>query len=230
MKQTPSYSVLLFDVDGTLLDYSRCAAMAIDRTADKMKLTLPPTAHEDFFSVNADLWRRSERVEIDRYRLYAMRFQMLFDAWKIKADGVAFEKVYQQEMGKTHVPVDGAADLLSYLYGKYTLCVASNANLAFQCERLRCAGFLGYFSKFFCADTPGEEKPTARFFDNCLAAFPGIDRRRVLMIGDSPTADVEGAEGVGIDACWIDPGHIRHTFLHPPHYRVKCLAEIRDLL
>lgn len=230
MKQTPSYSVLLFDVDGTLLDFHRCAALAMDRAADGMKITLPATAHDDFLRLNAELWRRLERGEIDRPELYGMRFRLLFAEWGIPCDGEAFEAAFHRGLGETHVQVDGAVDLLSNLYGKYILCVASNANPAFQCERLRRAGLFDYFSKIFCSDRPGEGKPNACFFENCLAAFPDVDRRRVLMIGDSPTADVEGAEGVGIDTCWIDHGHSGHAFLHPPHYRVKCLAEIRDLL
>lgn len=230
MKQTPEYTILLFDVDGTLLDFHRCAALAMDKAADSIGISLPPTAHEDFCRLNAELWRRLERGEFDRKELYAMRFCLLSDEWGIPFDGAAFDAAFQRGLGETHVHVEGAADLLSYLRGKYTLCVASNANHAFQCERLRRAGFLDCFSQVFCSDRPGEGKPNACFFENCLAAFPDTDRRKVLMIGDSPTADIEGAESAGIDACWIDPGHIPFSFVHPPHYRVESLAELKEML
>lgn len=230
MKQIPKYTVLLLDVDGTLLDFRPCSAMALEKAAASLGVTLPPSAGEDFRRLNAALWQRLEGGEFDRGHLYGIRFDLLSEQWGIPFDGKRFDAAFQSALGETHVPMEGAADLLSYLHGEYTLCVASNANSDFQCGRLRRAGFLGYFSHIFCSDRPGEDKPNARFFENCLSALPGTDRRQVLMIGDSPTADVEGAEGAGIDTCWIDPGHIPFSFVHPPHYRVESLAELKEML
>ena len=224
------YSVILLDVDGTLLDFRLCAAEAMAQAAAACGISLPPEANDTFHTVNDELWRRLERGELTRDRLYAIRFTRLFEVLSVDYDGPTFEGVFHRFLETTAVPVEGAADLLAYLRERYTLCVASNARPAQQLQRLQRAGMAEAFAHFFCTDKPEQGKPNARFFDECLAALGGVDKRQVLMIGDSPTADIEGAGNAGIDACWFDPGRIPYTFRHPPLYRVEALRDIRRIL
>ena len=64
--------------------------------------------------------------------------------------------------------VDGAVDLLEYLYPKYRLFVASNAIYEVQMKRLNNTGMIKYFEKLFISEKIGHEKPTKEYFDCCF--------------------------------------------------------------
>ena len=71
------YSVILLDVDGTLLDFRLCAAEAMAQAAAACGLSLPPEANDTFHAVNDELWRRLERGEEPRRRDAAERVDVL---------------------------------------------------------------------------------------------------------------------------------------------------------
>ena len=59
------------------------------------------------------------------------------------------EKEFRRLLHLTAVPVEGAEELLEYLYKKdYCLCAASNGPYEQQINRLKSAGMLKYIDKF----------------------------------------------------------------------------------
>lgn len=57
-----------------------------------------------------------------------------------------------------------------------------------------------WVTEVFVSSERGTTKATGELFEVMLAAHPGIDRHRVLHIGDNEKADVRGAELVGVRA------------------------------
>ena len=51
---------------------------------------------------------------------------MIFEYLGISADGIAFEKYFQECLFESAIPENGAMELVKYLHSKYILCVASN--------------------------------------------------------------------------------------------------------
>jgi len=51
----------------------------------------------------------------------------------------------------------------------------------------------------------GVAKPDPRIFDHALAHFGGIDRSRILYVGDSVTMDVAGSTAAGLVPVLVDP-------------------------
>lgn len=49
-------------------------------------------------------------------------------------------------------------------------------------------------------------KPHAPLFTAGLARLPGVDRRKVVMIGDQLVTDIRGANGVGLDSVFVETG------------------------
>jgi putative hydrolase of the HAD superfamily len=70
----------------------------------------------------------------------------------------------------------------------------------------------------------GVEKPHPRIFEAALEAA-GVDPAAVLLIGDDPVADVEGARAVGMRAVLYDPGAERSE-----NGVVRRLLDLPDLL
>ena len=108
------------------------------------------------------------------------------------------------------IPEKGALELLEYLSGKYTLCVASNGPCLQQINRLKKSGMLPYFSDLFVSEEIGSSKPNAQFFRTCAARLnqklgQTIRPREMMMIGDSLSSDMAGAIAFGMQTCFYNP-------------------------
>ena len=55
------------------------------------------------------------------------------------------------------------------------------------------------------SDLVGVAKPDPRIFDFALPYFDGIDRARILYVGDSVTMDIGGARAAGLHGVLLDP-------------------------
>ena len=55
------------------------------------------------------------------------------------------------------------------------------------------------------SEVVGVAKPDPKIFDHAAAHFPGIDRRRIVYVGDSVTMDVGGARAAGLHPILLDP-------------------------
>ena len=89
------------------------------------------------------------------------------------------------------------------------------------------AGFLKYFDHVFISDRIGAPKPSEAFFGACRRALEPIPTEQILMIGDSLRADVRGAKGVGMLACWLNP---RGESCEEADFTVTSLKEVCRLL
>ena len=56
----------------------------------------------------------------------------------------------------------------------------------------------------FISDEIGVEKPGIGFFDHVFRVLGPVDRREVMIVGDSLTSDMKGAVQYGIDSCWLN--------------------------
>ena len=58
--------------------------------------------------------------------------------------------------------------------------------------------------KFFISEEIGSKKPDKEFFDIILKEIDVENKDGVLMIGDTLTSDILGANNAGIDSCLVD--------------------------
>lgn len=217
---------VLFDVDNTLMDFNACARAAIEKAFAVWSLPYTDVVFETFDRINEALWRQIERGELTKAEHAKIRWQRIFEALRIDADGPSFEPVFRRCLCDTGVPNDGAVELLERLAGKYTLCVASNAPYEQQVSRLRNSGMLGYFEHLFISERIGYMKPDVRFFEACFAALQEPEKDEVLLVGDSLTADIAGGEAFGIKTCWYDPQGLPCPESSHPTYIVNRFSEM----
>lgn len=84
----------------------------------------------------------------------------------------------------------------------YHLAVVSNA-AGFDDEGKNKMGLLGVIDTWIFSGDVGIEKPDPTIFLHALEKI-GVTAAEALMVGDSLSSDVRGAEAVGIDALLID--------------------------
>ena len=131
----------------------------------------------------------------------------------------------------------GALELVRDLSEKYLLYIVTNGNAVSQRTRLEHSGLLPYVKDVFVSEDAGAAKPDSRYFDYVFSRIPGFRREQALLVGDSLTSDMLGAQNAGIDSLWYFP---QSAQFHPQWeeeakalsitYRAASFGEIRGLL
>ena len=81
--------------------------------------------------------------------------------------------------------------------GAYQLYIVTNGNAVSQMSRLERSGLLPYVQDVFVSEDAGAAKPDVRYFDYAFSRIPGFEKERALLIGDSLTSDMLGAQNTG---------------------------------
>ena len=64
---------------------------------------------------------------------------------------------------------------------------------------------LPYISDAFISEEAGASKPSAEYFDYVFSRIPDAAREDCLLVGDSVSSDIQGANNYGLACCWYNP-------------------------
>lgn len=131
------YKTLLFDIDGTLLDFKKAEDYAMHKTFSDHHLELTSEIFEIYEEINSKLWKDFELGLIDKKTVVYTRFVKLFNELGIEEDGVAFEDEYQWNLAHGAYLIKHAIEILEYLSKKYDLYVVTNGVASTQYNRLK---------------------------------------------------------------------------------------------
>ena len=109
---------VLMDIDDTLLDFGKCAEQAMRIGFAEWGLPYDDSTYATFTRINDGLWLMIERGELTTQQLFQFRWNRIFDALGIQADGAAFEQRFLDLLYETAIPVDGADGDLPLPQGK----------------------------------------------------------------------------------------------------------------
>lgn len=228
----PRFDILLWDVDGTLLDFiaaEKAAVQTLFREFGLGKCT--DEMVERYSRINKEYWERLERGELSKPEILVRRFADFFASEGLDASKAPeFNEQYQVRLGDTVVFCDDSYELLSSLRGRVKQYAVSNGTVVAQTRKLRRSGFDRLLDGVFLSEELGYEKPATEFFDRVFAAIGEPDRERVLIVGDSLTSDITGGNRAGIRTCWYNPkGEPNLTAAHAD-YEIRDLHGILDII
>ena len=90
---------------------------------------------------------------------------------------------------------------------------------------------LGSFGKATSAvNTEPSPKPRKEFFVVFFAALSDVDRNKCILVGDSLTSDMRGAENAGITSCWFNPEKQEKDVDVRTDYEIRRLEELIPIL
>lgn len=225
------YEVLLFDVDGTLLDFDKAEEEGIEGLLKHFNVPVTEENKHSYHVINKRYWEMLERGEITRDRLLGQRFEEFFGGFGITIeDGAEVDELYRKYLNASAVLIDGAIEMLESLKGKYPLYIVSNGVAATQYNRLAKSGLDKYFDGIFISEEANAQKPQIEFFEYCFEKMGRRDVENMLIIGDSLTSDMRGGNNAGIDTMWFNPQGQENTTEVRLNYIVKTLNEIKEML
>lgn len=200
-------TTILWDVDGTLLDFDAAERAAIRALFQKYGLGECTDAMLKRYSeINDGFWERLERGEITKQEVLLGRFTQFFGEYGIDASiAAAFNADYQLKLGDTIVYRDDSFEIVRSLRGKVRQYVVSNGTVAAQTKKLQRSGFDKLMDGVFLSEQLGVEKPNVGFFERVFAAIRPANLSEIMIVGDSLTSDIQGGMNAGIKTCWYNP-------------------------
>ena len=224
------YTWLLFDADGTLLDFAKAERAALIAALAAHGVTADDEIITAYSAINDAIWKQIETGEFDRAQLNRTRFSRLAQRFGFAYDADQLGRDYFARMAEQGHLIDGALELCRALKPRYSLCIVTNGTASVQHGRLDGTPLLACMDGLFISEELGAEKPSPAFFDAVEAAIPGFDRARALVIGDSLTSDIAGGIVAGIDTVWYNPAGKTAPADRTPNYTVANYDELRALL
>lgn len=210
------YPLVIFDLDGTLVD-------SVCDIAEALNLTLQQ-------------WRlpQVDEAAVRQWIGEGVRALTATALRELRA-GVAVDEVMPDMMRNyghclLHHPrvYPGVREALALLQGEgVTMAICTNKPIGFVEPLLEHLGLAGYFSARIGGDSLAERKPSALPLRH-LAEMFGQPPRRCLMVGDSAT-DAAAAQAAGMPLAMVRYGYLRGFDIERAH-AVAAVDDLRELL
>ena len=223
------YTTLLFDADNTLLDFDKAENVALKKVLADYSLPATEENCRKYSEINDALWKRFEKGEIEKSVIKATRFKEFFEFMKVKEgyDPLKVNNTYISYLRDGGYTVEGASELCESLKKKgYDIYIITNGIAMTQARRLKLSGLLPYIEDVFVSETIGFQKPRKEYFDYVLGSVKEKNKEKVLVIGDSLSSDIKGAQNAGLDYIWYN--HRKEEI--PENLSAKAIVcDIREL-
>lgn len=205
--------LLIFDLDGTLIDSKRDLADAVN--AMRLHLGEPPLADQTVYSYVGNgapvLVRRAlpdrEEEEIERGLRYFLEY-------------------YRDHMLDATTLYPGVREALDELLETTVkMAVLTNKPVRFSEHLIKGLGLDGHFFRIYGGNSFGEKKPHPIGIQ-LLMQESGIGRDKTIMVGDS-AVDVLTARNARVQACGVTWGFQPETFADaPPDFTIDQMSEL----
>lgn len=198
---------ILWDVDGTILDFKLAEKEAVKSCFKALKLgEISDSQIESYSLINKKYWERLERGELTKQEVLLGRFKEFFSSIGIdESFAEPFNDLYQVRLGDTISFFPGAMEMLCALKGKVVQCAVTNGTKKAQSIKLKNSGLESVFDKIYISEDIGFDKPDKRFFGYVFADLSGIKKDEIIIVGDSPSGDIAGGINAGIRTCLFCP-------------------------
>lgn len=234
------FDKILWDVDGTLLDFLYSQRVAL--TACLGEIGIPATEEllETYSKINDSYWKQLELGRVTKEQLLTGRFSTFFETCRIEAaDPISFQHSYEERLGQVYKYQENAYEICRFLHGRVKQYVITNGITRVQNNKLKLSGLAAFFDGIFISEQIGTPKPGKEFFDFCMEQIgkdcgEAVEPGTMLIVGDSLTSDIKGGILYGIPTCWYRPetadrdNDIYRSY--KPDYEIDRLEQIMELL
>ncbi len=87
-----------------------------------------------------------------------------------------------------------------------------------------------HFDVIVIAGEIGHSKPHEEYFRHVHESMGNPDKDKVLVVGDSLTADIGGALSFGYKACWYNPDQEKCNLMREPDFTIGHLDQLHAIV
>jgi YjjG family noncanonical pyrimidine nucleotidase len=220
---------ILFDLDGTLIDFIKGEKMAFIDTIKKHMNYIPSDLEcKRFSDINEYYFNEFKEGRMDRKTFHFNRFKEIYEYLKYDGDIINSNDYYINSLKYQAELYDDVLDTLNYLKNKYRLFIATNGMTSVQIKRLEIANINNYFEKNYISEDIGYNKPDIEFFNYIFNDLNDYDKDKYIIIGDRIDSDILGAINSGIKSIYLNREN--NSYDNVPNYVINSLLEIKNIL
>lgn len=225
------FTTLLWDLDGTLLDFLYSQRYAITKCFASLGREITEEQIALYSRVNDSYWKRLELGEVTKEELGIGRFVTFLEKCGIDGvDAAAFRREYEDALGSSFAYIEDSLALCKALQGRVQQYIITNGFPNVQRRKLVLSGFAEVMDGIFISEEIGAAKPQSAFFDYCLEHITEKDRTRLLIVGDSLSSDIKGGVLAGIPTCWFREEGTENPTPYRPDYEISHLHMLEEII
>ncbi len=225
---------LLWDIDNTLLSFDLAERASMTKGFQLFDIDIrDKNALDVYKDINDKHWKMLEKGEKTREEILTGRFEEFFDLYDIDYNDSLvnnFNLFYQEELGKQVFFNDYAKEVLQKLGKNYKQYAVTNGSKVAQTGKLRNSGLDKIFDGVFISEDLGYDKPSKEFFDIVFESIGSKNKDEYILIGDSLTSDMLGANNAGIKNIWYNPKDFDNKASVKVDYTINNLKEVIEIL
>ena len=188
--------LVLFDLDGTLLDRDESVKQFIAAQYDRLNPHLSHIPSIDYVTsfINLDCYGYVWKNKV--YQDLVTEFEITSITWQ------SLLHDYETQFQFHCVPFIGLIEMLDTLKQQgYQLGIITNGRGKFQAKAISGLGIQNYFDAILISEIEQVRKPEAEIFDRAITRLGGTARNSVF-VGDNPEADIMGAKNANLRTIW----------------------------
>lgn len=227
------YKAIIFDLDDTLFDFGASEIIGLEQVyhvhfAGHIE---QGTYTDHYHAINKDLWGKVDLGQLTPKEIKFMRFQQLVERSGLKSvDHMAASLAYETALSESVIWLEGAEEAIEIFKKHAKLGIITNSLTGIQVGKCHRAGVYRWCQCVLISEQVGMAKPDPRIFKLACDNL-GVKPSETLMVGDSLSADYQGAMNVGMDFCWVNPEQKPLPEKYPkPKFEVKLVGELPNLL
>lgn len=234
-----NYKYLIFDVDGTLLDFNWAYSQAQQAVAQALKIDFSPEFVRADNEWSWKLWdefglgdvenpitQQNYHTLYDRY--LRKHFMCLADTFGAKANIEEVLNAYYTTLSSARTAMESdTLEIYQSLSRHHKMIIATNG--VSRVQRSRVIDFLPMTAGLYISEEIGSIKPSREFFSRILMDF-GAAPCNCLMIGDSVSSDILGAKNAGMATCWYNFKHKPIPDGNTVDYTISKLSELYSIV
>lgn len=223
--------VILWDIDGTLLDFGAAERYAVRKCFDSFgfgECTDEMLAR--YSAINKRYWEMLERGEVTKEQVFHGRYEEFLRGEHLPTGRIGeLNREYQVYLSEKIFFQDYGYEIIWDLKGKVRQYVVTNGSRFTQTRKMRLAGYDKLFDGVFISDEVGAEKPNIAFFDSVWEQIGTYEKAEVMIVGDSLTSDMQGGNNAGIRCCWYNPQHAVNDKGLRIDYEIQDLRQVKEI-
>ena len=225
--------VVLWDIDGTLLDFHPAERYAIRACFEAFHLPSCTDAMvQEYSKINKKYWLAMEQGRVTKDQVLVGRFQEFFTNHGIDTSlAEEVNAMYQVRLGDGVYFFANAMETVKDCKEAGLLqCAVTNGTKVAQVRKLSKSGLDKILDYIFISEDVGFEKPSPKFFQKVFDRIGDYKPEEILIVGDSLTSDMKGGNAAGIHTCWFNSRGVAKNFPVKTEYEILNIAQVKDIL
>jgi putative hydrolase of the HAD superfamily len=228
------YRHLFFDLDHTLWDFEANSKITLAELFHDYALEGKGVSLDCFITVfrrvNADLWKKYNTRQIDKFTLRKARFNMVFSYFNYENEKLAsvLDVEYIERCPVKDTLIPSTVDVLEYCKEKgYKVHILTNGFLETQTRKLQSCAIHPYVDEMITSECSGYQKPDVDYFTYSMNKVR-CSQQECIMVGDNLNTDILGARNAGIDQVYFNPHQKKHS--ETVTHEIQSLLELKTIV